>query len=100
MLTPMSADAGALTVTSNSYCAGDGAVIWYCADERPAGSTKLADCGRPTTAEVRAGFVLGPGAPLWFLPPPPVHPAASARTQQMAVIAALLVIPPNLGDRH
>ena len=28
MLTPTLADAGAITVTSNPYCAGDGAVIW------------------------------------------------------------------------
>jgi hypothetical protein len=63
MLTPTSAAAGALTVTSNPYFAGDGAVIRYCADERPAGSTKLAACGRPTTAGVRAGFPPGLGAP-------------------------------------
>jgi len=63
MLTPTSADAGAMMVTSNPYCAGDGAVIWYCADERPAGSTKLAACGRPAAAGVRAGFLPGPGTP-------------------------------------
>lgn len=30
MLRLISADAGAVTVTVSPYCAGDGAVIWYC----------------------------------------------------------------------
>jgi len=42
MLTPTSTAAGAVTATSNSYRAGSGAVIWYCAEDRPADMAKLA----------------------------------------------------------
>lgn len=94
ILTAMSADAGAVTAASNPYCAGDGAVIRYCADERPVGSSKLAACGRTATAELPAGLVLELGAPR-LLAPPPVHPAASASRLQLAAAANPLLVPPN-----
>jgi hypothetical protein len=57
MVTATAADAGAVTDTSKAYFAGDGAVIWCCADERPAGSTSSAGCGRSATPAMRALFV-------------------------------------------
>ncbi|HEV2931697.1 MAG TPA: hypothetical protein VGY96_01040 [Streptosporangiaceae bacterium] len=51
MVTETSTDAGAATVTVNAYCAGDGAVIWYRAEERPAASAKLDACGRWTAGD-------------------------------------------------
>jgi hypothetical protein len=54
MVTATSTDAGAATVTVNAYRAGDGAVIRYRAEERPAASTKLDACGRSTAGDVRA----------------------------------------------
>src|ERR1022692_273887 len=47
------AAAGAMTVPSNPYRAGDGAVIRYRAEERPSASMRLAACGRPVPAEPR-----------------------------------------------
>src|SRR5260370_8075504 len=73
MFTATSADAGAMTVTSKLYRAGDGAVIRYCAEERPAGSTNRAACGCKAAAPVPVICLPWLCVPR-PLPPPPVHP--------------------------
>ena len=56
MLTLTSTEAGAVTVTSNAYRAGSGAVILYCAEDRPADIARLAACGLPMTLAGLAEF--------------------------------------------
>jgi len=94
------AEAGAVTVTSNSYFAGEGAVIRYCAEERPAGRTRLAACDRPTAAGGRAIFVLWIWVPPSF-PPALVHAVTvNESTPQTARTTGFLLMPPNLGDKN
>jgi|SRR5580693_2542444 hypothetical protein len=54
MLTATSMDAGAVTLTSNPYRAGSGAVITYWAEERPLDMARFAACGLPMTLVVPA----------------------------------------------
>ena len=54
MLTATSMEAGAVTLTSNPYRAGSGAVITYRAEERPLDIARFAACGRPMTLVIPA----------------------------------------------
>jgi hypothetical protein len=54
-----STEAGAVTVILNSYRAGSGAVILYCAEDRPADIARLAACGLPMTLAGLGLFFLG-----------------------------------------
>ena len=54
MLTATSMEAGAVTLTSNPYRAGSGAVITYRAEERPLDMARFAACGLPMTLVVPA----------------------------------------------
>lgn len=55
MLTVTPMEAGAVTLTSNPYRAGSGAVITYWAEERPLAMARVAACG-PMTLVVLACF--------------------------------------------
>lgn len=54
MLTATSMEAGAVTLTSNPYREGSGAVITYWAEERPLDMARFAACGLPVTLAVSA----------------------------------------------
>ncbi len=54
MLTATSMEAGAVTLTSNGYRAGSGAVITYWAEARPLDMARFAACGLPMTLVVPA----------------------------------------------
>jgi hypothetical protein len=71
ILTATSADARAVTRTSNAYLAGLGAVITYRAEARPLAITSFAACGLPMTLAVRACSSLW-----WPVMLPPVQPAS------------------------
>jgi len=70
ILTATSVDARAVTLTSNPYLAGLGALITYWAEVRPFAIIRLATCGLPMTLVVRACSSL-----CWPLLLPPVQPA-------------------------
>ena len=90
MFTATSAEAGALTVTSKLYWAGLGAVIRYCAEDRPADSFNVAACGRSTAVRVFA-----PGlCVLW--PFPSSHALIPAATTPQSMIAAKRLVMPQL----
>src|ERR1700685_125588 len=73
MLTPTSTETGAVTVTSNGYRAGSGAVIPYWTEDRPTDIDRLAACGCSTTPAGLAVLPTGcPVAPLL------VHAAAES----------------------
>jgi hypothetical protein len=52
MLTATSMEAGAVTLISNGYRAGSGAMITYWAEERPLDIARFAACGLPMTLVV------------------------------------------------
>jgi hypothetical protein len=54
MLTATAMEAGAVTLTSNPYRAGSGAMITYWAEERPFDIDRFAACGLPMTLVVPA----------------------------------------------
>jgi hypothetical protein len=54
ILTATSVDAPAVTLTSNAYLAGLGAVITYWAEARPLAIIRFATCGLPMTLVARA----------------------------------------------
>jgi hypothetical protein len=66
MRTATSMEAGAVTLTSNPYRAGSGAVIMYWAEERPLDSARSAACGLPMT--LAAPVCCGSWLPVLLLP--------------------------------
>lgn len=87
ILTLTSTETGAVTVTLNPYRAGSGAVILYCAEDRPADIARLAACGLPMTLAELALFFLGL-AELCSFARPPVHAAADRANMTAATMQA------------